>query len=135
MGYKIDEIEGIGPKFAEKLAAAGIDDTDGLLERCGDKKGRAAVAEATGISEKKILSWANKADLMRISGIGSEFADLLEAAGVDTVKELRRRNAENLAAKMKEINEEKNLTRQNPSAERVAKWVAAAAELEPAISH
>ncbi|MFT4627540.1 MAG: putative flap endonuclease-1-like 5' DNA nuclease [Myxococcota bacterium] len=135
MGYTIEEVEGIGPKYAAKLAEAGIGNTDELLAKCGAKKGRDAVAAATGLSASQLLSWTNKADLMRISGIGSEFADLLEAAGVDTVKELRRRNAENLAVKVSEINAEKSLTRQTPSADRIGKWVAAAADLEPAVSH
>ena len=135
MAYKIDEIEGIGPAMKEKLAAADINTTDDLLAKCADKKGRAATAEATGCSEKQLLKWANMADLMRISGVGEEYSELLEAAGVDTVKELRNRNAANLAAAMKATNEEKKLTRTVPGEATVEKWVEQAKTLDPLISH
>ena len=102
MSYKIQEIEGIGPAHAEKLAAADIDTTGELLKLCCDAKGRKATAEKTGVSESQLLKWANMADLMRISGVARQYSELLEAAGVDTVKELRNRNAANLAAKMAE---------------------------------
>ena len=87
------------------------------------------------MSAKLLLKWANMADLMRISGIGGENAELLEAAGVDTVKELRTRNAENLAAKMAEINAVKKLTRRVASAKQVAQWVEQAGKLDPKITH
>lgn len=132
---KVEEIEGVGPAYAEKLAATGIKSVADLLEKCATRKGRAAVAEATGISDKSILKWSNHADLMRIDGVGPEFAELLEAAGVDTVKELRNRNAENLAKAMADKNEEKKLTRVTPSAERVAKWVAEAKTLDPVMTY
>lgn len=135
MGYKIDEIEGIGPTYAEKLTAAGIAKTDDLLAKCGSKKGRSEVAEATGLTEKQLLKWANMADLMRIKGVGEEYSELLEAAGVDTVKELATRRADNLAAKMAEVNEEKKLTRAVPSESQVEKWVEEAKGLDPMISH
>ena len=135
MTYKIDEIEGIGPAMKEKLATVEIQTTDDLLRLCADKKGRASTSKSTGCSEKQLLKWANMADLMRISGVGEEYSELLEAAGVDTVKELRNRNAENLAVAMKETNEEKNLTRTVPSATTVQKWVDQAKELDPVISH
>ena len=135
MGYKIEEIEGIGPAYAEKLAAADIKTTDALLKLCCDAKGRKATAEKTGLSEGQLLKWANMADLMRISGIGSEYSELLEAAGVDTVKELRNRNAENLAAKMAEVNETKKLTRALPAGKTVSKWIEQAGSLEPLITH
>ena len=135
MAYKIDEIEGIGPAYKEKLNGAGINTTDDLLDAGGDKKGRADLAEKTGVSESQILKWTNMADLMRISGVGEEFSELLEAAGVDTVKELRNRNAENLAAKMAEVNEEKKLTRAVPSASQVEKWVEQAKTLDPKITY
>ncbi len=133
--YKVEEIEGIGPVNAAKLEKAGIKTVEDLLEKCASRKGRAAVAEETGIDEKKILKWTNHADLMRIDGVGPEFAELLEAAGVDTVKELRNRNPENLAKAMAEKNEEKKLTRVTPSAERVAKWVAEAKTLDPVMTY
>ena len=135
MASKIQNIEGIGPAFAEKLAAADISTTDDLLKLCCDAKGRATTAEKTGVSEAQLLKWANMADLMRIKGVGSEFSELLEAAGVDTVKELRNRNAENLAAKMAEINAAKKLTRTVPSEKTVSDWVTQAKSLDPLISH
>lgn len=135
MSYKIEEIEGIGPASAKKLAAANIANTDDLLKLCCDAKGRKATAAATGVSEGQLLKWANMADLMRISGVGSEFSELLEAAGVDTVKELRNRNAENLATRMTEVNETKKLTRTVPSAKTVDGWVAQAKSLDPLITH
>ncbi len=135
MSYKIQEVEGIGPAYADKLAQAGIITTDDLLAKCGSAAGRKQVAAATGLSEKLILNWANKADLMRISGVGPQFAELLEAAGVDTVKELRNRNAANLAAAMAQVNEEKKLARTSPPAATVEKWVEAAKGMEPMISH
>lgn len=135
MGYKIEEIEGIGPANAKKLTAADISTTAGLLKLCCDAKGRKATAEKTGIGEGQLLKWANMADLMRISGVGSEYSELLEAAGVDTVKELRNRNAANLAAKMAEVNATKKLTRTVPSEKVVSKWVEQAGTLDPLITH
>ena len=135
MSYKIEEIEGIGPANGEKLAAAKIATTDDLLKLCCDAKGRKATAGTTGVSEGQLLKWANMADLMRISRVGGEYGELLEGAGVDTVKELRNRNAENLAAKMSEVNEEKKLTRNVPAASQVEKWVEQAKSLDPLITH
>lgn len=135
MNYKIQDIEGIGPAYAQKLSEAGIDSTGAMLKLCCHKRGRKETAEKTGLSETQLLKWANLADLMRVSGIGAEYSELLEAAGVDTVKELRTRNAENLASKMAEINADKKLTRAVPSAKVVAKWVSHAATLDPVISH
>lgn len=135
MSYKINEIEGIGPSFAEKLQAAKITNTDHLLAKCGDKKGRKAISEATGISESQLLKWSNMADLMRISGVGKQFAELLEAAGVDTVKELRNRNAANLAEAMTSINDEKKLTRGSANVTQVEEWISQAKTLDPKISH
>lgn len=108
MSYKIEEIEGIGPVMAEKLAKAEIKTTNDLLDTCSDKKGRSSTSELTGCSTTQLLKWVNMADLMRISGVGQEFSELLEAAGVDTVKELRNRNAANLTAAMISTNEEKS---------------------------
>lgn len=135
MAYRITEIEGIGPKYGDKLSAAGITNTDHLLVECGSKKGRKATAEKTGFSEAQLLKWANMADLMRISGVGEEYSELLEAAGVDTVKELKMRRADNLAEKMAEVNAAKKLVRQTPSESQVTKWVEQAKTLEPKISH
>jgi predicted flap endonuclease-1-like 5' DNA nuclease len=135
MAYKINEIEGIGAVMQEKLAASDITTTEQLLEQCGGKKGRAEVAKATGCTEKQLLKWANMADLMRISGIGKQYSELLEAAGVDTVKELRTRNAANLTAAMASTNEEKKLARTSPSESMVTGWIESAEQLDPAISH
>ncbi|MCR4854092.1 MAG: DUF4332 domain-containing protein [Prevotella sp.] len=133
--YKIIDVEGIGPVYAEKLLAAGINDTDILLEKCAKPAGRKALAEETGISLKLILTWTNHADLIRINGVGPQFAELLEAAGVDTVKELKHRKPENLQPKLEEINAEKNLVGRVPSVKEVARMVAEAAELPPCVEY
>lgn len=135
MTYKIEEIEGIGGTYGEKLSGAGIATTEGLLEACGTPAGRKSLAESAEISEKMLLTWANMADLMRINGVGKQFAELLEAAGVDTVKELKHRNAANLAEKMTEINEEKNLTNGAVSEAQVSGWIEQAKTMDPAISY
>jgi predicted flap endonuclease-1-like 5' DNA nuclease len=135
MSYKIDEIEGIGPAYAAKLGGAGIKTTEALLAACANPKGRKEMAAKTGLSEAQLLKWTNMADLMRINGVGEEYSELLEAAGVDTVKELKMRKADNLAAKMAEVNAVKKLTRTVPSAAMVAKWVEQAKSLPSAISY
>lgn len=135
MSYKIEEIEGIGSVYAEKLEAVGVKTTEELLDRASSKKGREKLAEETGISEKLILKWANHADLFRIKGIAGQFAELLEAAGVDTVKELRHRVPANLHAKLVEINEVKNLCNRVPSESEIAKMVEQAKELEPRMTY
>lgn len=135
MSNKIEDIEGVGPVYAEKLGAAGIKTTADLLAKAGGKKGRADLEAATGIGHAYILKWVNHADLMRINGVAGQYAELLEAAGVDTVKELRARNAENLAAKLAEVNEKRKLTGNVPSVSMVAKWIAEAKEMEPAASY
>ena len=112
---KIETIEGIGPAYAKKLRAAGIKTTEALLKKGADKKGRAAIAEMSGIDETLILEWVNLSDLMRVKGIGEEYSDLLEEAGVDTVKELRNRKPANLHAKMVEVNAAKKLVRRPPA--------------------
>ena len=133
--YKVEEIEGIGPALGEKLRAAGINTVDKLLENAATKKQRQSLAEETGISEKQILKFTNMADLFRLNGVGQEYAELLEVAGVDTVPELAQRNAANLTAKMEEANEAKNLTRKTPSATEVEKWIAQAKELPRVIEY
>jgi len=135
MSYKIEAVEGIGPVYAKKLAGAGIRTTKDLLKLCCDKRGRQKIAKECDISEKLILTWANLADLMRISGIGPQFSEMLEAAGVDTVKELRNRKAENLAEKMKEVNAEKRLARATPPQASIQRWIDAARTMEPLITH
>ena len=133
--YKVEEIEGSGPVLGEKLRAAGINTVDNLLENAATKKQRQSLAEETGISEKQILKFTNMADLFRLNGVGQEYAELLEVAGVDTVPELAQRNAANLTAKMEEVNEAKNLTRKTPSATEVEKWIAQAKELPRVIEY
>ena len=135
MIYKIIDIQGIGPVYAEKLVGIGIETVDQLLEKGADAKGRQAIEEATGIRHDLVLTWVNHADLFRVKGIGPQFAELLEAAGVDTVKELRNRNAANLAAKMAEVNEEKHLTRRTPVEKEIQKFIDLAKELEPKVTH
>ena len=135
MTYKIQEIEGIGPAFEEKLSKAGITTTEELLKQCCAPKGRTSVGASTGISEAMLLKWTNMADLMRVSGVAGEYAELLEASGVDTIKELRTRNAENLAEKMSQTNEVKKLTRQVPAASSIQQWIENAKTIEPAVTH
>jgi len=135
VSYPIEDIEGVGPAYAEALAKAGIKTTEDLLSIGAAKNGREDIARDSGLSEKLILKWVNHADLMRISGIGGEYAELLEAAGVDTVKELQHRNAANLADAMQKTNDEKKLTRQVPGESTVAKWIEQAKGMEPGVSH
>lgn len=133
--YKIVEIEGIGKAYANKLEKAGITKVSDLLEKGATRKGRKDLAEATGIDESLILKWVNAADLFRIPGIGSEYAELLEKAGVDSVKELRNRKPENLYTTLAEINEKHKLVRKLPGPGQVEGWVQAAKELEPVVKY
>jgi predicted flap endonuclease-1-like 5' DNA nuclease len=135
MAYKIIDIEGVGEVYAEKLIAAGITKVEELLEKCAAPAGRKALAEQTGISEKLILKWTNHADLFRINGVGPQFAELLEAAGVDTVKELKHRVAENLQKKLEEVNAQKNLCNRVPAASEVQKMIDQAKELPPTMTY
>lgn len=135
MAYKIIDIQGIGPVYAEKLIAVGIETEKQLLAAGATAKGRKELEEKTGIRGDLILTWVNHADLFRIKGVGPQFSELLEAAGVDTVKELRNRNAANLAAKMLEVNEEKHLTRRVPVEAEVQKYIDAAKALEPVVTY
>ena len=135
MVYKIIDIEGVGEVYAEKLIAAGIKDTDALLEKCAKPGGRKELEKETEISGKLILKWTNHADLMRINGVGPQFSELLEAAGVDTVKELRNRVPANLQAKLEEVNAAKNLVNRVPALVEVEKMVAQAKELPPLMEY
>ena len=135
MDYKIIDIEGVGDVYAEKLIAAGINKVSELLEKCAAPKGRKELAEAKGISEKLILKWTNHADLFRINGVGPQFAELLEAAGVDTVKEFRHRVAENLQPKLAEVNEQKNICNRVPVVSEIQKMIDQAKELEPKVTY
>ncbi len=135
MAYKIEEIEGIGPVYGERLRAAGITTTEGLLEKCAGRSGRAALARETGIEEKLILKWSNHADLFRINGVGPQFSELLEAAGVDTVKEFRNRNAGNLYARMQEVNEVKQLVRRLPSLGQLTEMIEEAGKMTTVMTY
>ncbi len=135
MAYKIIDIEGVGDVYAEKLTAAGITTVDQLLERCAAPAGRKALAEQTGINEKLILRWTNHADLFRINGVGPQFAELLEAAGVDTVKELRHRVPANLVEKLEQTNAERKLVRRVPALKEVEDMVNQAKELPPVVTY
>jgi predicted flap endonuclease-1-like 5' DNA nuclease len=126
---KIAQIEGIGPTYAQKLIDAGIKTTDELLDAGATPQGREQLAAKTNISETRILEWINLADLFRIKGVGEEYSDLLEEAGVDTVAELARRNPENLLAKILEVNAAKNLVRRTPYLSFVTSWVEQAKNL------
>ena len=132
---KLVDIEGVGAVYAEKLKAAGIDTTDELLEVGATPKGRKEIAEKSGISDKLILEWVNHVDLFRISGVGSEYADLLEASGVDTIPELAQRKPENLCKKMEEVNAEKKLVRRLPTVNEVTDWVEQAKKLPRVITY
>lgn len=132
---KIVEIEGIGEKLAATLEGAGVATVEALLATAGTAKGREELANKTGLKASQILEWVNRADLMRIKGIGTQYSDLLEASGVDTVKELRTRNAANLAARMAEINASKKLTRAVPAEKMVAGWIEQAKAMAPAVSY
>ena len=132
---KIIEIEGIGETYAAALTGAGVATVEALLDTAGSEKGREALAEKTGVTPQRVLEWVNRADLMRINGVGSEFSDLLEAAGVDTVKELATRRPDNLHAKLEEVNTAKKLVRRTPTAAEVEKWVAEAKTLPQKVTH
>jgi predicted flap endonuclease-1-like 5' DNA nuclease len=132
---RIQEIEGIGPVYAGKLAELGVETVEALLERGASPQGRKALIEGTGISPKLILKWVNRADLARVKGVGEEYADLLELAGVDTVPELALRNPQNLLQKMLEINDKRKLVRRAPSLSAVEGWVAQAKELGRVIAY
>lgn len=135
MAYKVETIEGVGTVYGEKLNAAGIKTTEELLAKCATPKGRKELAETTGISDKLVLKWTNHADLMRINGIAGQFAELLEASGVDTVKELKHRVPANLHAKLEEVNAQKNLVNRVPNLPEVEKMVEQAKELEAVVTY
>ncbi len=132
---KLDEIEGIGASYAQALKNAGIDTIEELLDLGGTPAGRDTIAERCGLSPKLILKWVNHADLMRIKGVGSEYADLLEAARVDTVAELAHRNATSLAATLEDVDEAKNLVRRVPTEAEVAIWIAEAKTLPKVLQY
>lgn len=132
---KLTKIEGIGQSSAAKLMAAGITSVEALLEAGNTPSGRKALVNQVQISRRLILKWVNRADLSRIKGIGEEYADLLEASGVDTVPDLARRNSENLHVKLKEVNRNRRLVRRVPTVRQVTSWVAQAAQLPRIIEY
>ena len=132
---EIVEIEGIGPAYAEKLQGAGVTTIDALLEKGATPEGRAALVEETGIDSVRVLRWVNHADLIRVVGVGPQYAELLEAAGVDSVPELAQRNVENLVTGLAETNEARSLVRRVPSADEVADWIEQAKALPRIVAH
>ena len=132
---KIIEVEGIGPKYAEKLQAAGVKTTEALLKVGGTPKGREELSAKAETDKTLILEWVNRVDLFRVKGIGSEYSDLLESSGVDSVVELGKRKAANLYAKMMEVNTAKKLVRRPPSEKMVEDWIEQAKTLPRAISY
>ena len=132
---KLEIIEGIGPVYAEKLRAAGIRSVNALLRAGATPEGRRDLEEKTGIGHEYILDWVNRADLMRIRGVGEEYSDLLEWAGVDTVPELAQRSVDNLYKKILEVNEEKELVRRPPTRDMVARWIEQPKTLDRAVSY
>ncbi|MGB3849472.1 MAG: DUF4332 domain-containing protein [Tunicatimonas sp.] len=135
MSTKITSIDGIGVQLQKKLAKANIRSVEGLLKEGCTKKGRKSIAETSGIDEKKLLDLVNMADLFRIKGVSTQYAELLKASGVDTVKELRTRKPENLQVKMAETNQKKKLTRVVPSVKMITKFVEGAKEIDPMVTH
>ncbi len=135
MSYPLEEIEGIGPVYAAKLGTVGVKTTTALLKRCADPKGRKRIAAESGVSEEQLLKWANLADLMRVRGVGRQYAELLEGAGVDTIKELRTRKPSHLAVKMAEVNAVRKLTRRIPIPSMIEEWIELAAKLAPVITY
>ena len=129
----IDAIGGLGHVNATKLRKARVRTTEALLKKAATRTGRKSLATATGLDESLLLQLVNRADMMRVKGIGEEYSDLLEAAGVDTVKELKTRKAAALHARMVELNDQKHLVRRLPTEGMVAAWIAAALKVEPAV--
>jgi predicted flap endonuclease-1-like 5' DNA nuclease len=132
---KLVDIEGIGEVSAKKLELAGIKTLEDFLSKAVSPRDRKAIAEKSSISDTLILKWANRADLYRIKGVGSEYSDLLEASGVDTVAELATRKPENLVEKMAAVNLEKKLVRRVPVLKEVADWVAQAKKLPRVLTY
>ncbi|WP_165040627.1 DUF4332 domain-containing protein [Dysgonomonas sp. ZJ709] len=135
MSYPIEQIEGVGAVYGEKLKAVGVTTTNDLLDKGATKKGRSDLAEKTGISESLILKWANHADLFRIKGVAGQFSELLEAAGIDTVKEFKHRVAENLHSKLEEVNASKKLTGRVPSVKELHDMIELAKGLEAKLTY
>lgn len=131
----IDAISRIGHRNATRLRKAGIRTTEALIRRAASRKGRRTLAEETGFTEQQLLTWVNRADLLRVKGVGQEYADLLEAAGADTVRALRNRNPVNLLKRIVDQNKKKKLVRRLPTEAMVERWVGHAKELPPVVSN
>jgi len=131
----IEQIEGIGPSHAEKLRGANITTVKDLLRAGATKKGRQTLAKITDATESTVLKWVNRADLFRIKGIGKEYSELLDVAGVDTVVELSRRDPASLRAKLEEVNREKGLVKLMPSIETIAEWIRHAKRLKRRVEY
>lgn len=132
---KISDVEGIGPVYASKLGSAGITTMEKLLKLGADSRGRQEISNKCGISDNLVLEWVNRADLCRIKGVGSEYSDLLECSGVDTVPELAQRNARNLHAKMVDVNNQKKLVRKLPTESQIEDWISQARRLPRAVHY
>lgn len=130
MNARIDTIEGIGPVYRSKLEAVGIHTVESLLERCGSILGRKEVTALTGLREKQIEKWVRMADMMRLRGVGKEFSELLEAAGVRSVAALKSHDPERLCSRMNEVNEYRKLARRAPALHEVTAWVGAAQTMD-----
>lgn len=131
----LEEVEGIGETYARKLRSAGVNSLHSLFEQGSTAKGRKMLAEKSRIGEKKILEWVKHADLCRIRGVGSDYADLLAAAGVETVRELAKRKPENLYYKLEALNDQKRLVRRLPSQDQVSEWVRQAKRLPGIVTY
>jgi predicted flap endonuclease-1-like 5' DNA nuclease len=130
---KLEIVEGIGPVYAEKLRAAGVRSTGALLRAGATPEGRKELEEKAGIGHEYILDWVNRVDVMRVRGVGEEYSDLLEKAGVDTVVELAQRNPDHLYQRIIAVNEEKDLVRRPPTRDMVARWIGQAKMMERAV--
>jgi predicted flap endonuclease-1-like 5' DNA nuclease len=135
VSYNVEKIEGVGKKYAAKLGQIGITNTRQLLDRAATRKGRKDLATECGVDETLLLKWANMCDLMRIKGVGEEFSELLEIAGVDTVKELAKRRPDNLRQAMVDANGKRKLVRQLPGVSQVESWVTQAKSIEPMMKY
>jgi len=132
---KINAIEGVGEAYEAKLKEAGIDTTEKLLEVAADKKGRTKLAKETGISEKLLLTWVNHCDLYRVKGIGPQYAEILELAGIDSVPELAKRDAASVLEKMREVNANRPVTRGLPAQKQIENWILRAKDLPKVVKH
>jgi predicted flap endonuclease-1-like 5' DNA nuclease len=132
---KLESMEGIGPAYAGDLKKGGVESISSLLKRGATKKGRDEIAQSTGLSEVRILGWVNRADLYRVKGVGGQYSDLLEKAGVDTVMELAQRNPKNLHETLLETNERCHLVRKVPTEGQVKAWVKSAKTLKRVVEY